>query len=299
VQQQFRAGDRWIAAAGVRLDHNSRYGDNASPKLSLGGLVVPYQQRALSSVKVFSNIGRGIKNPTFGELYGSAFTDGNPALNPERARTIDAGAEMTFDSQRLLARITYFDNAFNDQVAFKSTGPGLDGKADFINIDGSKANGWEVEGALQRPIGGFTASAGYALVDTEVVAFVSTSEQFQPGQPLLRRPKHSAVLRANYARGRATVNVNLRYVGQRHDAAFLGLAAVPSPQFPTGRPVDITVNPGYTVAWLGGEVRLSRGVTAYVRVDNIADTVYESVLGYPGLPRAVVAGARFNIGMRQ
>ena len=79
---------------------------------------------------------------------------------------------------------------------------------------------------LQRPIAGFTASAGYALVDTEVVAFVSTSEQFQPGQPLLRRPKHSAMLRANYARGRATVNFNLRYVGQRHDAAFLGLSAV-------------------------------------------------------------------------
>jgi len=64
-----------------------------------------------------------------------------------------------------------------------------------VNIDGSTANGWELEGGLQRPVAGFTASAGYALVDTKVVAFVSTSEQFQPGQPLLRRPKHSAVLR--------------------------------------------------------------------------------------------------------
>ena len=299
VQQQFRAKDRWLATAGVRLDHNSRYGNNASPKLSLGGLLVPYQQGPLSSVKVFSNIGRGIKNPTFGELYGSAFTDGNPALNPERARTIDAGAEVTFDSQRVLARVTYFDNTFNDQVAFKSTGPGLDGRADFINIDGSKANGWELEGVLQRPIAGLTASAGYALVDTRVVAFVSTSEQFQPGQPLLRRPKHSAVLRANYARGPATVSFNLRYVGQRHDAAFLGLSAVVSPQFPTGRSVDITVNPGYTVSWLGGEVRLSRDVAAYVRVDNLADTVYESVLGYPGLPRSVIAGARFNLAARR
>ena len=299
VQQQFRARDRWLATAGVRLDHNSRYGNNASPKLSLGGFVVPYQPGLVSSVKVFSNIGRGIKNPTFGELYGSAFTDGNPALDPERARTIDAGVEITVDSQRVLARVTYFDNHFNDQVAFKSTGPGLDGKADFINIDGSKANGWELEGVLQRPVGGFTASAGYALVDTRVVAFVSTSEQFQPGQPLLRRPKHSAVLRASYARGRATVNVNLRYVGQRHDAAFLGLSAVVSPQFPAGRSVDITVNPGYTVSWLGGEVRLSREIAAYARIDNLAGTSYESVLGYPGLPRSVTAGVRFNISARR
>ncbi|MCU1384788.1 MAG: btuB 1, partial [Acidobacteria bacterium] len=203
------------------------------------------------------------------------------------------------DDQRVLARVTYFDNHFNDQVAFKSTGPGLDGKPDFVNIDGSKANGWEVEGVLQRPLAGFTASAGYAFVDSQVVAFVSTSEQFQPGQPLLRRPKHSAVLRANYARGRATVNVNLRYVGQRHDAAFLGLSAVVSPQFPTGRSVDITVNPAYTVSWLGGEVRVSRDVAAYLRVDNLTDAVYESVLGYPALPRSVVAGVRFNISARR
>jgi vitamin B12 transporter len=295
VQQQFHAKDRWLATVGVRLDKNSHYGNNASPKVSLGGFLLPYQNGSISSVKVFSNIGRGIKNPQFSELYSSAFTDGNPDLRPERARTIDAGAEITFDDQRVLARVTYFDNAFNDQVAFKSTGPGLDGKPDFINIDGSQAKGWELEAVLQRPIDGFTASAGYALVDTKVVAFVSTSEQFQPGQPLLRRPKHSAVLRATYVRRRATVNFNLRYVGQRHDAAFLGLSAVASSQFPAGRAVDITVNPGYTVSWLGGEMRVSRDVTAYLRIDNLADAVYESVLGYPGLPRSVVAGVRFNI----
>ena len=299
VQQQLRAQDRWLATVGVRLDHNSRYGDSASPKLSLGAFVLPYRRGAVSSLKVFSNIGRGIKNPQFSELYSSAFTDGNPDLRPERARTIDAGAEMTFDRQRLLARVTYFDNAFNDQVAFKSTGPGLDGKPDYINIDGSKANGWELEGVLQRPIAGFTASAGYAFVDTEVVAFVSTSEQFQPGQPLLRRPKHSGMLRASYSRGRATVNFNMRFVGQRHDAAFLGLAVAVSPPLASARSVDITVNPAYDVAWLGGEVRLSHDVAAYLRIDNLANTAYESVLGYPGLPRAVVAGVRFNVGMRR
>ena len=295
VQQQFKARDRWLATIGVRLDRNSHYGNSASPKLSLGGFLLPYRKGPLSSVKVFSNIGRGIKNPQFGELYSTAFTDGNPDLRPERARTIDAGAEITVDDQRVLARVTYFDNAFNDQVAFKSTSSRIDGKPDFINIDGSQAKGWEIEGVLQRPVAGFTASAGYALVDTKVVAFVSTSEQFQPGQPLLRRPKHSAVLRANYARGRATVNFNLRYVGQRHDAAFLGLSAVVSPQFPTGRSVDITVNPAYTVSWLGGEVRLSRDVAGYVRIDNLANASYESVLGYPALPRSVVAGVRLNI----
>jgi vitamin B12 transporter len=270
-----------------------------SPKAGLGAFLLPYRPGTVSSAKIFVNAGRGIKNPSFGELYGSAFTDGNPNLSPERARTIDAGFETTFDRQRLLVRVTYFDNAYNDQVAFKSSGPGVDGRPDFINIDGSEAKGWEIEGAVQKPVaGGLTASGAYALVDTRVVAFVSTSEQFQPGQPLLRRPKHAAMMRLTYARGRAAVNVNLRYVGQRHDAAFLGLSIVPSPQFPASRPVDITVNPAYTLVWLGGEVRLAREVSAFVRVDNLGDVKYESALGYPGLPRAVVVGARVRIGGR-
>src|SRR5262249_1951654 len=155
------------------VDRNSRYGSNASPKAGVGSFIVPYSHGAVSSVKVFSNAGRGIKNPTFGELYGSAFSDGNPDLHPERARTLAAGIATTLPGRRYRARATYFDNTFDDQVAFKSSGPGLDGKPDFINIDGSAAHGWEIEGALQRPaFGGLTGRFGYAFVDTKVVSFV-------------------------------------------------------------------------------------------------------------------------------
>jgi outer membrane cobalamin receptor len=53
------------------------------------------------------------------------------------------------------------------------------------------------------------------------------------------------------------------------------------------------------VSWLGGEFHVNRDVAAYLRIDNLTDTVYESVLGYPGLPRSVVAGVRFNISARR
>jgi outer membrane cobalamin receptor len=298
VQQQFNARDRWFAGIGARINDNSRYGTEVIPKLSLGGYLRPFTSGSMSSVKTFANIGKGIKNPVFGELYGSAFTDGNPDLHAERARTFDVGTELTFNDQRWLARVVYFNNHFKDQVAFRSTGFGLDGRPDFLNIDGSKATGWELEAALQRPLAGVMASAGYALVDTEVIAFINTSEQFQPGQPLLRRPKHSGSVRVTYVHKLVSANVDLRAVGQRHDAAFLGLMAVPSPQFPTGRSVDITVNPGYVVLGLGAEVRMHEALTLFARVDNLTDEAYESVLGYPGLPRTVRLGGRFRIGMR-
>ena len=205
---------------------------------------------------------------------------------------MDAGVEVTLDNQRWLGRVTYFDNAYTDQVAFQfSPGFGGDGVPDFLNIVGSDARGVELEASLQRPIAGLTARLSYALVDTQVVSTVSPSEQFQPGQPLLRRPKHSGTLQLTYTQGRGSLHMQVRTIGQRHDSSFIGLARASD-----GRPVEITVNPGYTVVGVGGQVRLDDGLTVFARIDNLADTAYESALGYPGLPRAVVLGGRFTLG---
>ena len=80
--------------------------------------------------------------------------------------------------------------------------------------------------------------------------------------------------------------------------AFLGLAAVPSPQFPEGRAVDITVNPGYAVVGIGGEYRIRDELTLFVRIDNLGNETYETAPGFPGLPRSAVVGARFVVGAR-
>ena len=164
------------------------------------------------------------------------------------------------------------------------------------NIAGADANGVELDFGLQRPVGGFTARASYALVDTEVVATTSTSEQFRPGQPLLRRPKHAGTFHVNYTRGPASVHFNLRAVSERHDAAFAGLFRPPAPGSFFGDAVDITVNPGYTLIGVGGQFLVDDDLTIFLRLDNLTDEVYESTLGYPALPRAFVIGARFNIG---
>ena len=291
AQQQFTLG-QWFVTAGARVDDNSRFGTEVNPRLSAGGFPVPFRSGAVSSVKVFVNVGRGIKNPTFGELFPSGFSDGNPDLAPERARTVDAGAEITFADQRFMGRIAVFDNSFEDQVAFLSSNPSFipDGIPDYLNIAGSTANGVEVDFGLQRPIGGVTVRASYALVDTEVVATTSTSEQFQPGQPLLRRPKHAGTVNVNYTQGPASVNFNVRAVGQRHGAAFAGLFT------PSFEAVDITVNPAYALLNLGGQLRLQEGVTVFLQIENLGDERYSTALGYPGLPRAAFVGARFKLG---
>jgi len=156
-----------------------------------------------------------------------------------------------------------------------------------------------MEWALQRPVAGLTASATYTRVDHRVVTNVSTSQQFQPGQPLLRRPKHAGTIRAAWVGGRVSVNASARLTGDRHDHSFLSLRTVPNAARPTPITTDITVNPGYLVVGLGLDVRAHEMITLYVRAENAGDEVYESVLGYPAMPRSVVAGARFTFGARR
>ncbi|HEX7282030.1 MAG TPA: TonB-dependent receptor [Vicinamibacterales bacterium] len=295
IQQHVSIGERVFVTAGARFDSKDTYDTFVSPKLSIGGFVVPFRRGRVSSVKVFGNIGRGIKSPTFSERLGSAFSDPNPSLEVERARTGDAGIEATFADQRFFARATYFDNDYIDQIAFRS-GLAGDGIPEYINIDGSKANGWELEWALQRPIAGLSAAASYAHVDHRVVTNLSTSQQFQPGQPLLRRPRNAGSLRASFVRGPVTLNADARIVGDRHDHSFLSLRTVPNAQMPSAITTDITFNPGYTVFGGGVDVRAHDRVTLFLRGNNIGDAAYDSVLGYPGLPRAFVAGARVRFG---
>lgn len=298
VQQRSALGDRWFVTLGARVDRKERYGAFVSPKLSAGGFLVPLRRGAVSSLKLFGNLGAGVKTATFAERFGGPFADPSPGINVERARSGDLGVEATLLDQRLRALLVYFRNDFVDQISFR---PGLvgDGVPEFINIDGSTARGWEVELALQRGVAGLTAAATYAFVDTEVVTNQSTSQQFQPGQPLLRRPRHSGTIRASYARGRLTVNAHARMIGDRHDNSFLSLRTIASAERPLPFTTDITLNPGYAVVGAGVDVRVHDALTVFVRGDNLGDTRYDSALGYPGLPRAVVAGARVVIGRRR
>ena len=295
IQQQLSFMDRWFVTVGVRADSKETFDTFFSPKLSAGGFILPVQEGAVSSVKVFANVGKGIKSPSFTERYGGGFADPNPDLKVERARTADVGVEATFADQRLRTGVTYFNNDYKDQIAFIGFNVG-DGVPDIVNIDGSQASGVEFEVAVQRPVASLTAGMTYALVDTEVVTNFSTSQQFQPGQPLLRRPKHSGTIRVGYSRGRLSANFDTRWLGERHDNTFFfpQLRTLPNASRPAFS-ADLTVNPGYAVAGFGVDYEVDRRASVYFRVNNVSDTDYDSALGFPGLPRSAMVGVRFNV----
>jgi outer membrane cobalamin receptor len=115
------------------------------------------------------------------------------------------------------------------------------------------------------------------------------SASFAEGDPLIRRPKHSAALALHarlFSRGRVAGSVT--YVGKREDVDFN--------QFPSQR-VEL---PGYAIVDLAGEVEILRseagraGLAGILRVENVFNQRYDQVVGFGGRPRGVFGGAKFR-----
>jgi iron complex outermembrane receptor protein/vitamin B12 transporter len=105
---------------------------------------------------------------------------------------------------------------------------------------------------------------------------------YNPGQPLLRRPKHSATMTLSYLGTKWGGNVGGSFVGRRSDSDFDNFG------------IDHAA--GYVRADVGGWYAVNRRVTAYVNVQNALDRRYNEVVGYPALPVNFRAGMRFRIG---
>src|SRR2546428_12882751 len=103
------------------------------------------------------------------------------------------------------------------------TGTPAAGEPNYSNVARASADGVEL-GAQLMPEPWFTVSASYTYLSATVTrsGFDSSSGALlAAGQPLVRRPQHSAWLDFTYAAGhRGTVSLAVAYVGGRQDRDF-------------------------------------------------------------------------------
>src|SRR5205823_14232083 len=104
-------------------------------------------------------------------------------------------------------RATYFNQRFRDLIDYN----GSDSvRYNYVNVPGADARGLEV--ASEAGLGGvIRITAGYTFLDTRVTrggADTGSTALFLTGQPLLRRPWHSATLGlSSRLGGRGSVSV--------------------------------------------------------------------------------------------
>ncbi len=278
LQDEWSPSRSFFAAAGLRLEHNGSFAFSAAPRLSLAWLAhQAFSGKFPGLTKIKANFGVGIKEPTLLESFSkSPFFLGNPNLKPERSLSYDIGLEQRFGREGSVAEITFFENRFRNQINFITTDPATYAGT-FFNLGKARARG--IEASFHQPMPGkLEVAASYTLLDSVVLANSDVSDPvFAPGQPLIRRPRHSGYLDLKWKPGRWILGATATVVGSRADSDFLGLGLIR--------------NPAYGVLDLFASFRLFSGACVYAVVNNALDRSYMEVLGYPALP------ARYRIGI--
>jgi vitamin B12 transporter len=224
--------------------------------------------------------GTGIKEPSFTENFSpNSFFLGNPNLLPERARSWEVGVEQSIFANRLTGTVTWFDNRFRNVIELVS-------KADFTgqyqNIGRSLARG--IEFRTRARVRQLMVQANYTYLDGHIQESSQLSFPFRPGDPLLRRPKHSGDLTLTWTDRKWTARWSTRAVGRRADSDFFTYS------------VPLQSNAGYSTSDAAFTYKFARPVSAFVRVENLFDHDYQEILGYRALGRSVVVGTQVRIG---
>jgi len=278
VQQQAQ-WRRISGTVGLRFEHNDSFGNAGVPRGSIA-FVAHEANGSFGVTRLHAAAGLGIKEPTVLQSFSpSPYYMGNPNLQPEKSRSVEAGVDQRLFSDRVRLDVTWFGNRYENLIALGPTDP-VTFASQYFNIGLSHARGAEVS-ADAAPISAVRIRGGYTFLSSEIIDSTSPSSVvFQPGQALLRRPRHSGFVDVAFHRGPLAATLVGTFVGSFVDSDFSSF--VP----------PLTENPGFTT-W---DVRLSyaivRQLSATFAIDNLADNQYMVPLGYPALGRAVRAGVR-------
>jgi vitamin B12 transporter len=269
------------AIAGGRFIHNSAFGNTGVPRVALIWQALPAGE-TFSGTRFRFSYATGFKEPRLEETFaGPPYSQPNTALKPERSRSFEAGVQQDFFRSRVVFTATYFNNLFHDEIEYETVNP-VTFVGEYLNVTRSLAHG--AEAVLQAKLRSrLLLNTAYTYTSTQILEDPAPIDsQYNVGQPLLRRPKHSATETLSYLGTRWGANLNTSFVGRRPDDDFYGF--------------NITHAAGYVRADVGGWYAIHSRVTAYLNIENALDRRYNEVVGYPALPINFRAGLRFRLG---
>jgi vitamin B12 transporter len=274
---------RLSLVAGGRVD-NGQFGTYATYR---GGVAM----RVTSGTRARVSVGSAFREPTFFENFTTGFTTGNPDLRPEHSHSWEVGLEQSVGGDLATVSATVFGQRFADMIDYDPNA--APGEPNYRNIAEASADGVEAGVRIASP-GGFSLDASYTYLATNVIRAgfdSSPGAALASGEPLLRRPTHSARLDAGYrARRLGMASLSVLYVGDRVDQDFSTFPA-PRVTLPSYTRVDVTAE---------GIVRRPRGgapgIAVRARLENAFNRSYEEVTNFPARPRVLFLGAHVWFG---
>lgn len=268
---------RLSTTAGARVERNDSFGTAVVPR---GSAVVTVHRGTgqFGDTRVHAAAGLGIKEPTLLQTFStSPYFMGNPDLQPERSRAVEAGVEQRVAGDRAKLEATWFDNRYRDIIGLRSTGGYT---SEYFNIGLTSARGLEL-GAEIAPQPSIRVRAGYTFTDSAILE--STSEYspvFAAGQWAFRRPRHSGFVQGSWTWQRLTADLSGVVIGRYVDSDFSALEP------------PILENAGRTTWDARMSYRVTSKVMGLLMIDNLTGLEYQEPLGYQALQRAVRVGLR-------
>ncbi len=264
----FFAQDEWSPAdtvhltAGLRNEDHDTFGRATTGRVTAAWLPVP------GRVKLRASYGTGFRSPSFLDLYGqSAFYQGNPHLQPERARGWDAGIDVYLAPRDASVSATWFDTDYRDLIVYDfAVFPGT-----TVNVDRARTQGLELA-AQARAVGRWQARLAYTYLE---------ADDLTAHTRLLRRPRHllTADVWRNLGRG-VSLGAGVRYVAGRQDVDTQTFATIDAPDYAVAR---------IYAAWAA-----TGRLTVKARVENLLNRRYEEVNGYPALGAGAFVGVEWK-----
>lgn len=271
---------RLSTTAGLRIEHNDSFGNAVVPRVS-AAFTVRDGDGSVGPTRIRGAAGLGIKEPTMLQSFStSPYYRGNPDLEPERSRAVEAGVDQRFASDRARVELTWFDNRYSNIIALR---PDESFTYTYFNIGLTRARGAELATEVV-PHAAVRIQAGYTFLDSQILRSTSDfSPVYAEGNWAFRRPRHSGFVGGSFTAGALTADVRGTMIGRYVDSDFVSLDP------------PITENPGRTLWDAKLSYRLSRTVHALLSLDNVTGRDYQEPLGYLALRRSVRAGLRIGL----
>ena len=145
IEDLWQVNDKLLLIPSVRLEHNSQFGSEATPKIGA-------TYNINNHWRFKANYGKGYKAPTLSELYmvmnramgvATVHVEGNPNLQPEKTYSYDFSIEA--DKGANFGKLTYFNNKVSNLIDTESTQSGNKYWSKYINVGKAQINGVELE----------------------------------------------------------------------------------------------------------------------------------------------------------
>jgi vitamin B12 transporter len=282
AQEQLSLFDRLHLTAGARYEDNSEFGNEFVPRGSIAYELKKY------GTKFRGAAGKGFKTPTFVENFSQGFAEGNPDLDPEKSVSWEVGVDQALWKNRLILGVTYFNQKFDDLIAYVATPAG---QPDFENIQQAESSGVEVSASLY-PGAGFTVGGSYTYLDTEVTddgGQGGSGAIFEEGQDLLRRPAHTASGFVNWAWQGMQIRVEGFYVGERDDLDF---QTFPGTRVTLDDYFIVNLAASYMIPWSNTFIK---ELKVFGKVRNLFDEDYEEIVGFSAPDPSFSLGVSFSM----